>query len=80
MSADVTGLKPATLYSYTVSANDGSLTSLDSTPRLVRTLDASGAGSAIADNNAIELSTSASAIVARNNTGVKIFFFYSLQN
>lgn len=71
LSADVTGLKPATLYSYTVSANDGSLTSLDSTPRLVRTLDASGAESAIADNNAIELSASASAIVARNNTGVE---------
>lgn len=68
LQATVTGLKPSTLYSYTVTANDGTMTSLASTPRLVRTMDASGIKATAADDSDIEFSTASNAIMVRNNS------------
>ncbi len=47
LSATVEGLKPSTLYSYSVTATDGTFSSVPSVPRLVRTLEASGITTAV---------------------------------
>lgn len=79
LSAQITGLKPSTLYTVTVTASNGSMTSLASTPRLVRTASASGLNTAIGQQTGVVLTTDGNAILARNSnpdeTSLRIFDF-----
>ncbi|MDE5659369.1 MAG: M6 family metalloprotease domain-containing protein [Muribaculaceae bacterium] len=79
LSATITGLKPSTLYSYTVTANNSTMASLASTPRLVRTSTDSGLDTAFAPQPGVDITTNGNAIIARNGnpdeTILRIFDF-----
>lgn len=68
LSAKVIGLEPEKLYSYTVTASDGTLTSLTSTPRLVHTTAASGIDSAVMSDSEVSVTVRGSSVIATNNT------------
>lgn len=68
LSAKVTGLEPEKLYSYTVTASDGTLTSLASTPRLVRTTATSGIDSAVMSGSDVSVTVHGGSVIASNNT------------
>ncbi|MBD5232613.1 MAG: M6 family metalloprotease domain-containing protein [Bacteroidales bacterium] len=67
LSAEITGLKPETLYHYVVSATDGTLQSSDSWARPVRTTKFSGVEGVSAGGN-VAVSVSGLGVTASNGT------------
>ena len=68
LSARVTGLKPGILYSYTVTADNGTLVSQASTPRLVRTDATSGIDTPSTVDAGVSVTAGVGSVVVTNNT------------